>query len=93
MFIAWPELQRRFSIAAERSIASPGLRLCDLRGSSVFFLLHHFAESSGQPLLVNTTSASPPRITSDEKAAIAWPRRALAFLAFSRAARRPPVPL
>ncbi|MCB1220254.1 MAG: transcription-repair coupling factor [Planctomycetales bacterium] len=58
MFIPWPELQRRFSLAAERANSTPGLRLCDLRGSSVFFLLHHLCDESDKPLLVLTETTA-----------------------------------
>jgi len=51
------------------------------------------SRTDDQPLLVRTIAARPPRIRTEERTAIAWPRRALAFLALSRAARRSPVTL
>jgi hypothetical protein len=47
--------------------------------------------TSGQPVLVKIRAASPPMTTTDESAAIAWPRRDLALRARSRAARRAPL--
>ena len=46
------------------------------------------SRTSGQPGLVRTSAARPPRTTTLETAAIAWPRRARRRLAASRAARR-----
>jgi transcription-repair coupling factor (superfamily II helicase) len=54
MFFPWPELERRFAEALTLEGPATALRLTDLRGSSVFFLLQFLTDTEQPPLLVLT---------------------------------------